>query len=338
MAEMLADELLQRRSSSSDRRGSPTRSRCPDRGHASDADLRITHISTTHRDPRGTPPTHACRLLGSRSSTRGIFHEFSSSSRSTPTSGSSLSSRSISTTSTPPSRNSRPGTSPAKPPSTRARGRPSRPATRRLTDASSPATTANFGDDHRRGDLGARADSPYLRRVGSRPRPQVSTSRQSIGRTISERSSPRGTWHFAGRLRRRVARDRNLLTVEGDMINRVELFDEADLDAAIARFEELHPPDPATRKRRKVEHRFAPRGTLRSPRLGRDRARYWPTTTPSDDRRHRHRCRDSDGRADEIANMRAHSRPRPHGRNVGRDLPSAANGSTLTRLLHGRDH
>ncbi|MDQ1545830.1 MAG: hypothetical protein QOH69_734, partial [Actinomycetota bacterium] len=31
-----------------------------------------------------------------------------------------------------------------------------------------------------------------------------------------------------------------LLTVEGDLINRCEIFDEADLDAALARFEELH--------------------------------------------------------------------------------------------------
>ena len=35
-------------------------------------------------------------------------------------------------------------------------------------------------------------------------------------------------------------RDR-LLTVEGDTINRCEIFDDADLDAALARFEELHP-------------------------------------------------------------------------------------------------
>jgi hypothetical protein len=33
----------------------------------------------------------------------------------------------------------------------------------------------------------------------------------------------------------------DLLTVEGDLINRCEIFDEADLDAALARFEELHP-------------------------------------------------------------------------------------------------
>jgi DNA-binding SARP family transcriptional activator len=35
-----------------------------------------------------------------------------------------------------------------------------------------------------------------------------------------------------------------ILTVDGEMVNRSEVFDEEDLDAAIARFEELHPPTP----------------------------------------------------------------------------------------------
>ncbi|OBI56838.1 BTAD domain-containing putative transcriptional regulator [Mycobacterium sp. E787] len=35
-----------------------------------------------------------------------------------------------------------------------------------------------------------------------------------------------------------------VMTVERDLINRCEIFDEADLDTAIARFEELHPPIP----------------------------------------------------------------------------------------------
>ena len=35
-----------------------------------------------------------------------------------------------------------------------------------------------------------------------------------------------------------------LLTVEGDLINRCEVFDEADLDAALARFDELSRPAP----------------------------------------------------------------------------------------------
>ena len=36
----------------------------------------------------------------------------------------------------------------------------------------------------------------------------------------------------------------DVLTVEGDLINRCEVFDEADLDAALARFDELHPQAP----------------------------------------------------------------------------------------------
>jgi hypothetical protein len=35
-----------------------------------------------------------------------------------------------------------------------------------------------------------------------------------------------------------------LLTVEGDRISRLEMFDEADLDAALARFDELDRPAP----------------------------------------------------------------------------------------------
>ncbi|OBG89310.1 hypothetical protein A5699_14605 [Mycobacterium sp. E802] len=36
----------------------------------------------------------------------------------------------------------------------------------------------------------------------------------------------------------------NLLTIDGSLINRCEMFDETDLDAALARFEELHPHTP----------------------------------------------------------------------------------------------
>ncbi len=38
-----------------------------------------------------------------------------------------------------------------------------------------------------------------------------------------------------------------LLAVEGDQINRMEFFDEADIDAAIASFDELNPPRPRLR-------------------------------------------------------------------------------------------
>ncbi len=52
-----------------------------------------------------------------------------------------------------------------------------------------------------------------------------------------------------------------LATVEGDFINRCELFDEADIDAALARFDELSPPTPqlenaAIRARVRVDDAF----------------------------------------------------------------------------------
>ena len=47
-------------------------------------------------------------------------------------------------------------------------------------------------------------------------------------------------WDLARGLRRRVA-EINIFTFEGDLISRCEVFDEADLDAALARFEELDP-------------------------------------------------------------------------------------------------
>ena len=51
----------------------------------------------------------------------------------------------------------------------------------------------------------------------------------------------------------------DLVTVEGDLISRCEIFDEADLDAALARFEELHPPAPRLENAAsRVERRFWP--------------------------------------------------------------------------------
>ena len=47
-----------------------------------------------------------------------------------------------------------------------------------------------------------------------------------------------------------------VLTVEGDQVGRCELFDEADLDAANARFEELHP---ARRRLDNAAHRLVER-------------------------------------------------------------------------------
>ena len=48
-----------------------------------------------------------------------------------------------------------------------------------------------------------------------------------------------------------------VLTVDGDLVNRVEVFDEADLDAALARFDELQPQAPRLENAAsQVEQRF----------------------------------------------------------------------------------
>ena len=72
----------------------------------------------------------------------------------------------------------------------------------------------------------------------------------------------------------------NLLTVEGDLINRCELFDEADLDAALATFDELQPPAPRLENAASRVVR-ALLDALRGPRLGRHGGDYWPTTLPT---------------------------------------------------------
>ena len=53
----------------------------------------------------------------------------------------------------------------------------------------------------------------------------------------------------------------DILTVDGDRINRCEIFDEADLDAALARFDELQPTGTAAGKRGKPGGRALPGAT-----------------------------------------------------------------------------
>ena len=71
----------------------------------------------------------------------------------------------------------------------------------------------------------------------------------------------------------------NLLTVDGDMLNRCEVFDEADLDAALARFDQLSRPTP------RLENAATPRverlfRTLR-PATGTPWLKRRPRTFPS---------------------------------------------------------
>ena len=58
-----------------------------------------------------------------------------------------------------------------------------------------------------------------------------------------------------------------LFTVEGDLSNRCEIFDESALDTALARFDELH-PQARRSKTRQAKSSTLP-GVLRGPRLGR---------------------------------------------------------------------
>ena len=77
-----------------------------------------------------------------------------------------------------------------------------------------------------------RPDISYLHR----DRPSVERSRRRSSLTRSHGTSQEG---FDAEWREVL-----LFTFEGDLINRCELFDEADLDAALARFEQLSRPAP----------------------------------------------------------------------------------------------
>ena len=105
--------------------------------------------------------------------------------------------------------------------------------------------------------------------VGSRRRTSAPTSRLCIGSMTSDAvftQVAKGTSQEGFDAEWRIV---EFMTVEGDMVNRCELFDEADIDAAIARFDELSRPAPQAGKRGKPSGRPLP-GALRGPRLGRD--------------------------------------------------------------------
>ncbi len=95
----------------------------------------------------------------------------------------------------------------------------------------------------------------------------------------------------------------DLFTVEGDLINRLEIFDEADLDAALARFEELQPQarrleNAATQVAERLRANFAARDwTARAELLADD--------CSVDDRRRVVNAGRQHGRDADIANMRA---------------------------------
>ncbi len=102
-----------------------------------------------------------------------------------------------------------------------------------------PATTPDWVNiDHRRGIAFAPGDATAYLRASQDPQGSVYVE------TVHRLSNLGAVFTWAGHGTSQEGfeaewRGINVLTVEGDLINRGEIFDEADLDAALARFEEL---------------------------------------------------------------------------------------------------
>jgi hypothetical protein len=95
----------------------------------------------------------------------------------------------------------------------------------------------------------------------------------------------------------------DILTVEGDLLSRVEVFDEADLDAALARFDELQPRAPRLENAAsQVEQRFS---TCFAARDWDAMAELLSDNILTDDRRHIVNAGVMRGRDAEIASERA---------------------------------
>ena len=169
-----------------------------------------------------------------------------------------------------------------------------------------PATTPDWVNiDHRRATAFAPGDlTAYIRATWDLA-PDLSDLHR--GRASAERPRsgrhPCGAWDLARGLRRRVAGGQSDLTVEGDLINRCELFDEADLDAALARFDELSRPAPRLENAAsQVYERF---WTYFAARDWDAMAEMLADDIVTDDRRRVVNAGVRHGRDAEIANMRA---------------------------------
>jgi hypothetical protein len=107
-----------------------------------------------------------------------------------------------------------------------------------------PSTTPDWVNiDHRRGRAFAAGDLiPYIRATWD-VTPQASIYIEAVhrlsnlGAVVTNAVNGTSQDGFDAEWR-----EISILTFKGNLISRCELFDEADLDAALARFEELHPP------------------------------------------------------------------------------------------------
>ncbi len=187
------------------------------------------------------------RVFGAKIDLMHSASSFSASSRSTLTSGSWPASRSTLTTSTRHSKSSMPGTSPVRRPPTRTRGRLSHRLYAGFNNRHElPATTPDWTYvDHRPLVTVEANDLPASIRAIWDLTPDIGIYMESVHRLSDVGAvlthTSRGISHEDFDAEWRMIA---IFTVEGDLINRCEMFDEADLDAALARFDELHPQMP----------------------------------------------------------------------------------------------
>ena len=186
-------------------------------------------------------PLHEPRLRRPTSSAS----KCSASSKSTSTSGSRHTCYSTSTTSTLPSRSLKPATSPAKRPTTRKRGRSSQGYAAFNRQELPEADLVTI--DHRPLAVIDASDLPAALRGIWDITPDFKIHIEAVHRLGSFGAVATYTAYATSsdglEAEWRVI---ELLTVEGDRMNRCEIFDEADLDAALARFDEFDRPASAT--------------------------------------------------------------------------------------------
>ncbi len=133
-----------------------------------------------------------------------------------------------------------------------------------------PATTPEWVNiDHRRVATIAAGDADRIHPCRVGPRPDSSIHIEAVHRlsNLGAVFHLGGAWDLARGLGSRVA-GINILTVEGDLISRCEIFDEAEIDAALARFDELSRPAPRLENAASQVDRALLR-VHRGPRLGR---------------------------------------------------------------------
>ncbi len=243
------------------------------------ADVGVQHIDVRrHCDPRGTPRPHSCPLVGRDQEPEAFRPRCSTSSRSTPTTGSRRSSLfdldDIDAAFEELDARYLAGEAAAHAHTWSVIAE----AYAAFNRHELPATTPDWVNiDHRRGTAFAPGDLTAYIRAAWDVAPDVSIYIEAVHRLSNLGAvvthSAKGTSPEGFDAEWRVV---DILTVDGDLISRGEIFDEADLDAALARFDEL------SRRRggwktRQAECMTASRRTSQHV-TGTPWRRYWPTT------------------------------------------------------------